>query len=211
MVEAIYQIYHNKQTNFENAHKLTARLRNQNKSDYIIGLNLVYTSFQMISENINDRRKSDITFRTANAIDVSLGLDNILNNLLNKHIKPIDIINFLRTNLESIAKNSKYKRINEFDISSDYLYNLGANFYYKFGKFDSLGNKIYDGLNEDSLMRKLLTELEINEGRIHKYKNDNIIYEGLIGSIDYIKARIFEREESIMRRQIVKMLGYEVD
>ena len=208
-VKPCYKEYYDRLTNFQGSYRLKSRLESKKKADYLIGLNIIHSSFHMINEDIKNKKETNDSLRLAQAVNISVGLEKIIDNVLNKKTNPNEIIDFLKVNIGYLAKTIKDIKINTSDISSNMLYEFCASFYYHGGNAYELGKRMYTSIISDSKILKLISELETIEGRIHKNENDNPNYETLIGMADGVKARIFNQEEYILRYKMIGLLGFD--
>ena len=70
----------------------------------------------MINEDIKNKKENDDSLRLAQAVNISVGLEKIIDNALNKKINPNKIIDFLKVNIDHLAKAFKDIKINTSDI-----------------------------------------------------------------------------------------------
>ncbi|MEK6835928.1 MAG: hypothetical protein AABX55_02800 [Nanoarchaeota archaeon] len=198
-------IYYNKLTNAENIRELAERVNNKNKRYKLIGLNTVVTSLEIKKSDIVYIPQRDATLRIGNAVKIAEGLTKILTDLKNVNVN--EIIDSLEMKTNSFKFNDPKMRTNH--LMDQLVYELGVQFYYGKCSYQELGKRIEDHIYVERSITETLQGINRIMKILKHHPRGSDMYNGLIGQIDGLKGKIFSKEETVIRRQLVKLLGSE--
>ncbi|MEK6835069.1 MAG: hypothetical protein AABX61_02285 [Nanoarchaeota archaeon] len=209
----IYDRFYDKRTNTENLLELGIKIRDKSKRHNIIGLNLILNSLDIKNSSFVYDGRRDTIIRIGNSINVSNGLITILSSLDANETGIDELIISLEQKIDELANNIKMNHsINLDSLINEPLYEAGTYFYFREKSYLELGNAIETNVIKENILKEDLIRMNKLDRILKKhYKEEQLAYKQMTSEIDRLKAKMFSKEESIMRRQIVKMLGYEVD
>ncbi len=207
----IYTNYHNRKTNSENLIELRKKVSHVDQRYLLIGLNLVLTSLEIKNSQVVYDQRRETTLRLGNAIRVAEGLENVLLSII-PETTPKDVITALDMKIDDFKRIQTTKVIERNHLMIQPLYEIGVIFYHKrsnLSSYQELGKKVEESMFVEKAIKEGLSELEkINRNLKHA---DKTLYNSLIPNLDRLKAKLFSKEETVMRRQLVKLLGFELD
>lgn len=197
-------------TNTENVLKLTDFKNLETNERYtLIGLNIVTISLAIPLDPY--RNKHDVTARVKDSLIIANGLSEIVE----VASQPDFDLGLYTETLEEGIRNKFGLPIHVYkgrtDLITRPLNEICKVFYNSGKKYLELGGLVEEGFSNDLSIQKHLADIKKFKKKIKFYSSSSVVYEYLLVKIDHLKAQTLSKEESIMRKKFVRLIGHEVE